>query len=98
MTSQYPIESDEVENVIDDEEEVETSELDSDAENRESSRNRTGESPQDFGIASRQKLRDELARQVDVFLARGGRIHELPSNLNSGRPKKPVSDFGDRAV
>lgn len=98
MASQYPIESDEVEDVIDDEEEVEESELDGNVESNASGRHSTGGLPQDFSIAARQRLRDELARQVDVFLARGGRIHELPSNLNSGRPKKPVSDFGDRAL
>lgn len=98
MASQYPpIESDEVDDVIDVEEDVESGDLD-DAEVEASSKSRSDELPEDFGIVARQKLRDELNAQVEAFLARGGRINEVPSNFNSHRPQKPVSDFIDQAL
>ncbi len=97
MASQFPpIESDEVDDVIDDED-VESGELD-DAEVAASSKNQSDDLPEDFGIVARQKLRDELSAQVEAFLARGGRINEVPSNFNSSRPQKPVSDYSDQAM
>lgn len=99
MASQYPpIESDEVDEVIDDEEDdVESGDLD-DAEVEASSKSAADELPEDFGIVARQKLRDELNAQVEAYLARGGRILEVPSNFNSSRPRKTVSDYSEQSV
>jgi len=54
--------------------------------------------PADFSVAARERLREELSRQVEAFLARGGHIDEIPTKLYDARPKKPVSDFGDRLM
>lgn len=97
MASRYPIEEDEVEDVIDDEEEAEDDELEDEVDTELSSGSKA-ELPEDFSIAARQRLRDELSSQVEAFLAQGGQIREIPSSLNSSRPKKPVSDFGDRPL
>lgn len=98
MASQYPpIENDEEDDVIDDEEDVESGDLD-DVEVEASSKGQSDYLPEDFGIVARQKLRDELNAQVEAFLARGGRINEVPSNFNSSRPQKPVSDYSDQAL
>jgi len=53
---------------------------------------------EDFSIASRQKVRDELADQVAAFLARGGRINEVPPNVTADPPKKPTPDYGGRPI
>ncbi|MDQ2076153.1 hypothetical protein [Marinimicrobium sp. ABcell2] len=96
MASQYPIEDDDVEDVVDHEEgEEEALEDEVDAEVSGKSKIDT---PEDFNIAARQMAREELSRQVADFLARGGQIREIPSNFNNDRPKKPVSDFGDRSL
>lgn len=58
---------------------------------------RRNEPLEDFSIAARQRMRDELNAQVEAFLARGGKINELPTAFNSVPPKKPASDFGGRA-
>jgi len=52
----------------------------------------------DFSIASRQKLRDELDAQIAEFLARGGRINEIEPNVTADPPKKPTSDYGGRPI
>ncbi|MBU2885506.1 hypothetical protein KO507_07005 [Gilvimarinus agarilyticus] len=50
-------------------------------------------SAEDYNIASREKLRTELSCQIEAFLARGGKINEIPNHPVSSRPGKPASDF-----
>src|SRR5690606_40268817 len=47
---------------------------------------------EDFSIASRQRIRDEIDDQVAQFLARGGKINEIPANVTADPPKKPSPD------
>lgn len=56
------------------------------------------EALEDFSIASRQKIRDELEDQVAAFLARGGKINEVPANVTADPPKKPSPDYGGRPI
>ena len=56
------------------------------------------EALEDFSIASRQKIRDELEDQVAQFLARGGVISEVPANVTADPPKKPSPDYGGRPI
>ena len=53
---------------------------------------------EDFSIASRQKARDELEDQIAAFLARGGKINEVPANVTADPPKKPTPDYGGRPI
>ncbi len=56
------------------------------------------EALEDFSIASRQKLRDEIEDQVAAFLARGGKINEVAANVTADPPKKPTPDYGGRPI
>lgn len=56
------------------------------------------EALEDFSIASRQKIRDELEDQIAAFLARGGKINEVPANVTADPPKKPSPDYGGRPI
>ena len=56
------------------------------------------EALEDFSIASRQKARDELEAQIAAFLARGGKINEVPANVTADPPKKPTPDYGGRPI
>jgi len=56
------------------------------------------EALEDFSVASRQKARDELEAQIAEFLARGGKINEVPANVTADPPKKPTSDYGGRPI
>jgi hypothetical protein len=53
---------------------------------------------EDFSIASRQKARDQLEEQIAAFLARGGKIAEVPPNVTADPPKKPTPDYGGRPI
>lgn len=98
MASQYPINDDEVDDVLDDEEVAVEEEDADDADSDLAAYNHKKDRLEDFSVAARQRLREELSRQIDAFLARGGRIDEIPSALNSTPPKKPVSDYSDRLM
>lgn len=52
----------------------------------------------EFSIAARQRLRDELNAQVEAFLARGGKISEVPPTFSADPPKKPTPDYGGRPI
>jgi hypothetical protein len=56
------------------------------------------EALEDFSIASRQKVRDELEAQIAAFLAKGGKINEVADNVTADPPKKPTPDYGGRPI
>lgn len=49
-------------------------------------------------VASRQKLREEMAADVEAFLARGGKIAQIEPNVTADPPRKPDSDYGSRPI
>ncbi|WP_191968503.1 hypothetical protein [Cellvibrio sp. KY-GH-1] len=63
-----------------------------------SSKAAESEALEDFSIASRQKVRDEIEDQVAAFLARGGKINEVAPNVTADPPKKPTPDYGGRPI
>jgi len=94
-------EEDDIEEPVEDGEVEDTDEetLDSDeAGYTPSAKAATPEALEDFSIASRQKIRDELEDQVAAFLARGGKINEVPANVTADPPKKPSPDYGGRPI
>lgn len=54
--------------------------------------------PEERTVTSRQGLRDEMSRQIEEFLARGGKIAEIDPNVTADPPKKPQSDYGSRPI
>ncbi len=56
------------------------------------------DSPDERTVASRQKLRDEMAAEIEVFLARGGEIAQIEPNVTADPPRKPDSDYGSRPI
>jgi len=56
------------------------------------------EIPEERTVASRQKLRDEMAKEIEEFLARGGKINHVEPNVTADPPRKPDSDYGSRPI
>jgi CRISPR/Cas system-associated endonuclease/helicase Cas3 len=56
------------------------------------------DSPDERTVASRQKLREEMAADVEAFLARGGKISQIEPNVTADPPRKPDSDYGSRPI
>lgn len=54
--------------------------------------------PNSATIAERQRLRDEVASEVEAFLANGGGITTVEANLRADPPKKPESNYGSRPI
>ena len=49
-------------------------------------------------VAGRQKVREKLAKDVEAFLARGGRIQEVDANITADPPVRPTSEYGSRPI
>jgi hypothetical protein len=49
-------------------------------------------------IEAKQKERDALARAMEEFLSRGGKVQEVEPNVVSDPPKKPDSKYGSRPI
>jgi hypothetical protein len=97
MTEEETINDDEVDEPLDDEED-DGEIIDSDDADASPVSKVASEVLEDFSIASRQRMRDELDDQIAAFLARGGTIHEVPANVTSDPPKKPAPDYGGRPI
>jgi hypothetical protein len=92
-------EDDDIEESVEDAEVDDEESLGADAvEYKSSGKAAAVEALEDFSIASRQKIRNELEDQVAAFLARGGSINEVPPNVTADPPKKPTPDYGGRPI
>lgn len=49
-------------------------------------------------ISSRDHLREELQGDVEAFLAAGGQINHIPSNVTADPPRKPQSNYGGQPI
>ncbi len=49
-------------------------------------------------IEAKQKERDALARAMEEFLSRGGKVQEVEANVVADPPKKPDSKYGSRPI
>lgn len=49
-------------------------------------------------VEAKQKERDALARAMEEFLARGGKVQEIDSNVVVDPPKKPEGKYGSRPI
>ncbi len=49
-------------------------------------------------LEAKQKERDALARAMEEFLARGGKVQEVEANVVADPPKKPDNKYGSRPI
>lgn len=63
-----------------------------------SARSNADDVPEERTVASRQKQREQMAREIEEFLARGGKIHHVEPNVTADPPRKPDSDYGSRPI
>lgn len=56
------------------------------------------ELPNSATIAERERLRNQVASEVEAFLAQGGGITKIEDNLRADPPKKPESNYGSRPI
>lgn len=100
MTDEEAIIDDDVDEPLEDDEDDDEDDVlarDSD-EVSSSASSKAVEVVEDFSIAARQRIRDELDDQIAAFLAQGGKILEVPPNVTSDPPKKPSPDYGGRPI
>ena len=49
-------------------------------------------------VEAKNKERDALARAMEEFLARGGKVQEVEANVVADPPKKPDNKSGSRPI
>lgn len=52
----------------------------------------------DQNISAKDQERLRLQEQIEAFLASGGEIDRIPSNVVSDPPKKPESNYGGQPI
>ncbi|WP_313740136.1 transcriptional regulator SutA [Pseudomonas sp.] len=49
-------------------------------------------------VEAKQKERDALAKAMEEFLSRGGKVQEVEANVVADPPKKPDNKYGSRPI
>lgn len=49
-------------------------------------------------LEAKQREREMLARQMEEFLARGGKVQQVDNNTLADPPKKPEGKYGSRPI
>ncbi|MBJ2233482.1 MAG: hypothetical protein L0G75_01650 [Pseudomonas sp.] len=49
-------------------------------------------------VEAKNKDRDALARAMEEFLAKGGKVQEVEANVVADPPKKPDNKYGSRPI
>jgi len=52
----------------------------------------------DDSVEAKNKERDALARAMEEFLAKGGKVVEVEPNVVADPPKKPDNKYGSRPI
>tara|TARA_R110000764_G_scaffold80969_2_gene160563 strand:- start:218 stop:520 length:303 start_codon:yes stop_codon:yes gene_type:complete len=61
-------------------------------------KNAPAEELESASLEAKERERDMLARQMEEFLSRGGKVQEIDSNVVSDPPRKPDSKYGSRPI
>ena len=88
--------SDEPEELDDDEVEADAMEAGDDEPVRASSADTVDDD--DANMAVRNVLRKQIESDVEAFLARGGKISQIPPNVVADPPRKPESNYGGQPI
>lgn len=51
-----------------------------------------------LSVEAKAREREMLARQMEEFMARGGKIQEVDANVVGDPPKRPDSKYGSRPI
>lgn len=51
-----------------------------------------------ISLEAKQREREMLARQMEEFLARGGKVQQIDNNALADPPKKPEGKYGSRPI
>lgn len=49
-------------------------------------------------VSSKESLRRQLEEEMARFLAQGGKIKEIPPDVTTDPPQKPVSNYGSKPI
>lgn len=97
-------EVDETADPVDDDTEEETEEGGDEEVSAEASSEAPAPRPADLEdaetltVSSKEALRRQLEEEMERFLARGGKIQEIPPDVTTDPPQRPVSNYGSKPI
>lgn len=78
--------------------ETDEMELDEDPEVKPRQKKAKAEVLEEVSAAAKARERELLAKQMEEFLARGGKVQEIDSNALGDPPRKPDGKYGSRPI
>lgn len=51
-----------------------------------------------LSVSSKEALRRQMEEEVARFLAKGGKVQEIPPDVQADPPQKPVSNYGSKPI
>lgn len=51
-----------------------------------------------LSVSSKEALRRQLEEEMERFLAKGGKVQEIPPDVTADPPQKPVSNYGSKPI
>ncbi|TVP88725.1 MAG: hypothetical protein EA348_10040 [Pseudomonadaceae bacterium] len=58
----------------------------------------SGDELEGISLAAKEREREMLARQMEEFLARGGKVQEVGDDILNDPPRKPEPKYGSRPI
>lgn len=49
-------------------------------------------------VSSKEAIRRQLEEEMERFLAKGGKVQEIPPDVTADPPQKPVSNYGSKPI
>lgn len=49
-------------------------------------------------VSSKEAIRRQLEEEMERFLAKGGKVQEIPPDVTADPPKKPESNYGSKPI
>jgi len=57
-----------------------------------------GDHGEDRSVSSKARVREQLQKEMEEFMAKGGCVDEVDPNVTADPPKKPNSNYGSRPI
>ncbi len=51
-----------------------------------------------MSMTARKQMRDQLQRDIEEFMKRGGQVQQIEDNVRADPPRKPAADYGSSPI
>jgi len=62
------------------------------------SEERSTQATEAISLTARKKMREQLQRDIEEFMKRGGQVQQIEDNVRADPPRKPAMDYGSSPI